>query len=207
MFTGLIEEVGRVRSVERLEAFQRLEIASKLPRDGTETGESICINGACQTVVERGEGSFRVESVEETLRRTNLGSLVPGNPVNLERSMKADGRLGGHVVLGHVDGLGSLRRFEGNGENRILEVEMPSGLGRYVAGKGSIAVDGISLTVVEVAETAFTAAIIPHTLRHTNLSERRPGDTLNLEIDVLARYVARLLETADGSPEGSPPIL
>ena len=207
MFTGLIEEVGTVRSVDRKEAFQRLEIALKLPRDGTETGESICINGACQTVVERGEGSFWVESVEETLRRTNLGSLDPGDAVNLERSIKADGRLGGHVVLGHVDGVGFLRRFERDGENRILEVEMPSGLSRYVAGKGSIAVDGISLTVVEVSETSFTAAIIPHTLRHTNLSERRPGDALNLEIDVLARYVARLLETAEGSPEGSLPIL
>lgn len=195
MFTGLIEEVGTVRSVERQKAFQRLEVASNLPLDGTAVGDSIGINGACQTVVERAEDGFRVESVEETLRRTNLGSLSPGDAVNLERSMRADGRLGGHVVLGHVDGVGSLRRFERSGENRILEIEMPAELRRFVAGKGSVAVDGISLTVVEVSETAFTAAIIPHTLRNTNLSGRRTGDAVNLEIDVLARYVARLLET------------
>ena len=195
MFTGLIEEVGTVRSVERQTAFQRLEIASNLPLDGTAVGDSISINGACQTVVGRADDSFRVESVEETLRRTNLGSLDPGDAVNLERSMRADGRLGGHVVLGHVDGVGSLRRFDRDGENRILEIEMPVELRRFVAGKGSVAVDGISLTVVEVSETSFTAAIIPHTLRNTNLSERRAGDAVNLEIDVLARYVARLLET------------
>ncbi|MCY3759912.1 MAG: riboflavin synthase [Gemmatimonadetes bacterium] len=195
MFTGLIEEVGTVRSVERQTAFQRLEIASNLPIDGTAVGDSISVNGACQTVVGRADDSFRVESVEETLRRTNLGSLDPGDAVNLERSMRADGRLGGHVVLGHVDGVGSLRRFDRDGENRILEIEMPVELRRFVAGKGSVAVDGISLTVVEVSETSFTAAIIPHTLRNTNLSERRAGDAVNLEIDVLARYVARLLET------------
>ena len=195
MFTGLIEEVGTVRSVERRTAFQRLEITSGLPLDGTAVGDSISINGACQTVVGRADDSFRVESVEETLRRTNLGSLNPGDAVNLERSMRADGRLGGHVVLGHVDGVGSLRRFERDGENRILEIEMPVELRRLVAGKGSVAVDGISLTVVEVSETSFTAAIIPHTLRNTNLSRRRAGDAVNLEIDVLARYVARLLET------------
>ena len=195
MFTGLIEEVGTVRSVERRTAFQRLEIASNLPLDGTAVGDSMGINGACQTVVARGDDSFLVESVEETLRRTNLGSLDPGDAVNLERSMRADGRLGGHVVLGHVDGVGSLRRFERDGENRILEIEMPVELRRFVAGKGSVAVDGISLTVVEVSETFFTAAIIPHTLRNTNLSRRRAGDAVNLEIDVLARYVARLLET------------
>ena len=195
MFTGLIEEVGTVRSVERQTAFQRLEIASNLPIDGTAVGDSISVNGAYQTVVGRADDSFRVESVEETLRRTNLGSLDPGDAVNLERSMRADGRLGGHVVLGHVDGVGSLRRFDRDGENRILEIEMPVELRRFVAGKGSVAVDGISLTVVEVSETSFTAAIIPHTLRNTNLSERRAGDAVNLEIDVLARYVARLLET------------
>ncbi len=195
MFTGLIEEVGTVRRVERQTAFQRLEIASNLPLDGTAVGDSISMNGACQTVVGRADDSFRVESVEETLRRTNLGSLDPGDAVNLERSMRADGRLGGHVVLGHVDGVGSLRRFDRDGENRILEIEMPVELRRFVAGKGSVAVDGISLTVVEVSETSFTAAIIPHTLRNTNLSERRAGDAVNLEIDVLARYVARLLET------------
>lgn len=195
MFTGLIEEVGTVRSVERQTAFQRLEIASNLPLDGTAVGDSISVNGACQTVVGRAGDSFRVESVEETLRRTNLGSLDPGDAVNLERSMRADGRLGGHVVLGHVDGVGSLRRFERDGENRTLEIEMPAELRRFVAAKGSVAVDGISLTVVEVSKTAFTAAIIPHTLRNTNLSGRRAGDAVNLEIDVLARYVARLLET------------
>lgn len=195
MFTGLIEEVGTVRSVERRTGFQRLEIASKLPPDGTAVGDSVSINGAYQTLVERAGDSFRVESVEETLRRTNLGSLDPGDGVNLERSMRADGRLGGHVVLGHVDGVGSLRRFERDGENRTLEIEMPAELRRFVAAKGSVAVDGISLTVVEVSKTAFTAAIIPHTLRNTNLSARRAGDAVNLEIDVLARYVARLLET------------
>ncbi len=193
MFTGLIEEVGAVRRVQRQGAFQRLEISARLVLEGTRLGDSININGACQTAVELGADYFAVESVEETLKRTTLGALRPGDPVNLERSIRLQDRLGGHLVLGHVDGVGRISRIEQRQREWLLSVEPPAGLLRYIAFKGSVAIDGISLTVAQVEGGAFTAAIIPHTFDHTTLGKRRRGDAVNLEVDVIARYVERLL--------------
>ena len=199
MFTGLIEEIGRVRRVDRVGAGQqRMEIAATTVIDDLAVGDSINIDGACQTAVAVSSETFVVESVAETLRLTTLGSLQAGDDVNLERSLRPTDRMGGHIVLGHVDGVGTVRRFDCAGD-AVLEVLPPPGLARYIAGKGSITVDGISLTVATVAsEGVFTIAIIPHTLAHTNLRQICAGDRVNLEVDVVARYIERL--QAAGTP-------
>ena len=193
MFTGLIEELGNVRNRVRRGAFQQLEIAAERVLDGLQVGDSVNIDGVCQTAVAIGESSFAVETVAETLARTTLGTLAIGQAVNLERPLRADQRLGGHLVLGHVDGIARIRRrTECDGEHRF-EIEPPPALARYIAAKGSVALDGISLTVAEISGDAFTIAIIPHTFDNTTLSHRRAGDSVNLEVDVIARYVERLL--------------
>ena len=193
MFTGLIEELGNVRNRVRRGAFQQLEIEAERVLDGLQVGDSVNIDGVCQTAVVIGEGSFAVETVAETLSRTTLGTLGIGQAVNLERALRADQRLGGHLVLGHVDGIARIRqRTERDGEHRF-EIEPPPALARYIAGKGSVALDGISLTVAEISGDAFTIAVIPHTFDNTTLSHRRTGDSVNLEVDVIARYVERLL--------------
>ena len=174
-------------------AFQQLEIEAECVLAGLQVGDSVNIDGVCQTAVAVGESSFSVETVAETLSRTTLGTLGIGQAVNLERALRADQRLGGHLVLGHVDGIAHIRqRTERDGEHRF-EIEPPPALARYIAAKGSVALDGISLTVAEVSGDAFTIAVIPHTFDHTTLSHRRTGDSVNLEVDVLARYVERLL--------------
>lgn len=199
MFTGLIEEIGRVRRVDRVGAGQqRMEIAATTVIDDLAVGDSINIDGACQTAVAVSSETFVVESVAETLRLTTLGSLQAGDDVNLERSLRPTDRMGGHIVLGHVDGVGTVRRFDRAGD-AVLEVLPPPGLARYIAGKGSITVDGISLTVATVAsEGVFTIAIIPHTLAHTKLRQICARDRVNLEVDVVARYIERL--QAAGTP-------
>jgi len=202
VFTGLVEEIGRVRQVRRQGNFQRLTIDATGILDDLRIGDSVDIAGACQTVVDLDGTGFAVESVEETLRRTTLGELQAGDPVNLERALRADDRLGGHLVLGHVDGVGRIARLTQAQESWELSVEPTPGLERYIASKGSIAVDGISLTVVEADDRHFTVAVIPHTFEHTTLAARRVGDRVNLEVDVLARYVERLL-IAGGATAGS----
>ena len=193
MFTGLIEEVGRVGDLHKVRGCQRLQIEARRVLEGLRLGDSIDIDGACHTVVELPAGGFVVESVEETLARTTLGERKPGDLVNLERSLRLEDRIGGHLVTGHVDGVGEVTRFDQNGESNILEVAPPAQLQRYIASKGSIAVNGISLTVVDVSGGAFTVAIIPHTLQHTNLSQVVAGGRVNLEVDLIARYVERML--------------
>ncbi len=195
MFTGLIEEVGRVRQVRRQGDFQRLEIDTEL--DGLHIGDSVNIDGACQTVVDLNSGFFAVESVSETLSRTTLGDLRPGDGVNLERSLRLADRLDGHLVLGHIDGVGRIAHLEEGHQSWHLEVEIPSGLERYIAAKGSVAVNGISLTVVEAAAQTFTVSLIPHTFEHTTLAQQRSGGRVNLEVDVIARYVERLFSSDD----------
>ena len=193
MFTGLIEELGRVRRRVRRGAFQQLEIEAERVLAGLQVGDSVNIDGVCQTAVAIGESGFAVETVAETVARTTLGTLGIGQAVNLERALRADQRLGGHLVLGHVDGVARIRRrTERDGEHRF-EIEPPAALARYIAAKGSVALDGISLTVAQVGGDAFTVAIIPHTFDNTTLRHRRSGDSVNLEIDVIARYVERLL--------------
>ena len=192
MFTGLVEELGRVRRTERQGAFQRLEIAATQVLSDLAVGDSVNIDGACQTAVAVDAEGFAVETVAETLARTTLGTFRVGQEVNLERALRADQRLGGHMVLGHVDGIGQIRAIGEEHQEHRIEVQTPPELVRYIAAKGSVCLDGISLTVASVSREAFTVAVIPHTFDNTTLSHRRAGDSINLEVDVIARYVERL---------------
>ncbi len=192
MFTGIVEELGRVRS--RRDG--RFTFSAGAVLDGLGDGDSVAHNGCCLTVVERGDGWYGVDVVAETLARTNLGDLAPGDPVNLERPLRASDRLGGHLVQGHVDGVGEIV-----GAAPDLEVRMPNGLSRYVVEKGSIAVDGVSLTVARVLPDGFTAAVVPHTAGLTTLGHKGPGDRVNLEVDLVAKYVERLLVGLVGTGE------
>ncbi len=193
MFTGLIEEVGRMVSSSPRGAATGITIAARTVLEGTRIGDSIAVNGVCQTVTSMGDSTFTVQAVEETLRRTTLGSLKRGSPVNLERSLRFGDRLGGHLVQGHVDGVGRITRAGGSPDNRLLSVAPPPELLRFIAEKGSITLDGISLTVTFASREEFGVSIIPHTLGATTLSGVRSGDPVNIEVDVIARYVERML--------------
>ena len=188
MFTGIVEEVGEV--VEA--APHRLRIAGRSVMDALAVSDSISINGVCLTVTERTDSAFAVDVVEETLSRTNLGDLAPGGIVNLERALTPSSRMGGHVVQGHVDGTGEVVAFGGTREARELRIDVPADLARYVVEKGFIAVDGISLTVASQEGNGFSVAVIPYTMEHTVLRVRGPGDRVNIEVDILAKYVERL---------------
>ena len=194
MFTGLVEEVGTIRSVARVGEGARVTIAASTVLGDVEMGASIAVNGCCLTVVEWGDDWWAADAVPETMDRTNLGGLAPGDPVNLERPLAANGRYGGHVVQGHVDGRGEVQSIEelDDGSWRFT-FTLPSELANYVVEKGSIAVDGISLTVAAVTPSTFSIAIIPHTFAVTAMGQRNVGDTVNLEADVLAKYVERLV--------------
>ncbi|HVR70132.1 MAG TPA: riboflavin synthase [Vicinamibacteria bacterium] len=195
MFTGIVEETGTVRSAEPAGEVLRVEIAARSVLDGLTTGGSISVNGCCLTAVAVGPDGFACELTRETLARTAFGErLRPGTRVNLERPLRADGRFDGHIVQGHVDGLGRVAELNRQGEAAELVVAPPPELERYLVEKGSVAVDGISLTVAARGPGSFTAAIIPYTLSHTNLAQARPGDRVNLEVDILAKYVERLLQ-------------
>jgi riboflavin synthase len=200
VFTGLVEELGQVRRIQPSGSFQRLEVSARRVLEDARIGDSININGACQTVVDLDDQGFAVESVAETLKRTTLGQLRGGDLVNLERSLRLQDRLGGHLVLGHIDGIGRIRRLEERNHAWELVIESPKELARYIATKGSVAIDGISLTVVEAAAEGFTVSVIPHTFEHTNLSHRRRDDHVNLEVDLIARYVERLSQSGDPDP-------
>ena len=188
MFTGIVEEVGSVKSVEP----SRLVIAASTVMDDLGLGDSISVSGACLTVASRDESSFSVDVVPETLRRTNLGSLAVGDGVNLERSLAMGGRLGGHIVQGHVDATGAIDSIEEEGEALRVSVGAPPSVMRYVVEKGFIAVDGTSLTIVNCLDRGFTVTLIPYTRANTVLGVRRVGDSVNLEVDILAKYVERL---------------
>jgi len=193
MFTGIVEEAGRV---ERIKAGKRsTELRVRAPRIGRflRVGSSLAVNGACLTVVAAGRGVLRFDVLNETLERTNLEFCKPGSLINLERSLRADARLDGHFVLGHVDGRGKVRRWERVGKDYVLEIAAPSSVMKYIIEKGSVAVDGISLTVAGVGRGWFRVWIIPHTREITNLSSRKVGDLVNLEADVLGKYVEKLL--------------
>jgi riboflavin synthase len=195
MFTGIIEETGRVVSATRREDILSVRIAARATLAGLNVGGSIAVNGCCLTAVRRDERGFECELMGETLARTGFDErLRPDVRVNLERPMRADGRFDGHIVQGHVDGRGRIRAVNHLGESAEIEIELPADIERYVVPKGSITVDGISLTVARLAPGCFTVALIPHTLEVTNLGEARVGDTVNLEADVIAKHVERLLE-------------
>jgi riboflavin synthase len=192
MFTGIVEELGTVVAREG----QKLRIAATRVLEDAKQGDSIAVNGCCLTVVDQGEGAsgswWEADVTDESYARTNLGDLAPGSPVNLERPVRLEDRLGGHLVQGHVDAVGVIVRPVPD-----LQVRMPAELTRYVVEKGSITVDGISLTVVEVLPDGFTVAVIPHTTEVTTLGQKGPGDPVNLEVDITAKYVERLLSWKD----------
>lgn len=190
MFTGIVEELGEVRSLETTERGARLRIVS--PLSGFDLGDSVAVNGVCLTVVDHDSEGFAVDIVPETLQRTNLGHLAVGDAVDLERPLRSDGRFDGHIVQGHVDGIGEVRQVVRDDGGVRMQIAVEPELGRYIAEKGSIAVDGVSLTVAQVGEDWFDVALIPHTLAVTVLGGRKPGDTVNLEVDVIAKYVERL---------------
>jgi riboflavin synthase len=196
MFTGIVEELGTVRAVTPNAGGARIEIAARRVLDDTELGASIAVNGCCLTVVELHDDGWAADAVTETLDRTALGALRAGDPVNLERPVRLADRLGGHVVQGHVDAVGTLRTRTPlpDGSTRMVFAAPPAVL-RYVVEKGSITVDGISLTVAALDDDTFAVAVIPHTLAVTTLGTRQSGDPVNLEVDVLAKYVERLLAT------------
>lgn len=196
MFTGLVEEVGRVRSLRAAEPAgdAHLNLSAEVVLGGTRVGDSILVNGACLTVDEVGDGALVFYTMPETLRRTALGDLSEGSPVNLERAMEAGGRLGGHIVQGHVDGVGEVVDVRPEGDAEIWTFRAPESVLRYAVEKGSVCVDGISLTVVSVGEARFTVSILPHTRLHTNLGELAVGSHVNLEADVVGKYVERLMQ-------------
>ena len=194
MFTGIIEELGRVLELKKREVGARITIACSAVLQDAAPGSSIAINGACLTAVSVSKDHFSAELAPETLKRTNLGDLKPGSLANLERPLRATGRLDGHFVLGHVDGTGEILALEALGDaNWWLRIRIPQQLSRYVVYKGSLAVDGISLTVAEVDQDVVGFTIIPHTWANTNLHTYQPGARVNLEADILAKYVEKVL--------------
>ncbi|MDQ1428142.1 MAG: riboflavin synthase [Acidimicrobiaceae bacterium] len=193
MFTGIVEEMGQVRRRDG----GRFEFDAGLVTTDAKVGDSIAVNGCCLTVVDHGQGWFAADAVDETLSRTNLGGLAPGDPVNLERPVRLADRLGGHLVQGHVDAVGEIVTPAPD-----LRVRAPTELLRYVVEKGSVTVDGCSLTVVAALDDGFTVAVIPHTAKVTTLGHKAPGEYVNLEVDLVAKYVERLLMPLTASAPG-----
>ena len=193
MFTGIIEEIGTVRRIERGAAGARLTIAAKTVLEDTKLGDSIATNGVCLTVVSMTSDTFSADVMAESLRRSSLGALQSGSPVNLERAMPANGRFGGHIVSGHIDGTGTIASQKREDNAVWVTVRTSTSLLRYIVEKGSIAIDGVSLTVAAVDESSFAVSIIPHTGAQTILLGKKPGETVNLECDVIGKYVEKLL--------------
>lgn len=195
MFTGIIEAVGEIAAIEDSGEFPTLRVRAGNILDGIGAGASIAVNGVCLTVRTFTPETFTADLSRETLERTSLQALRQGATVNLERPMRADGRFGGHIVQGHVDGIGKIRGFDRDRDNWNLKVEFPGTGKRYIVEKGSIAIDGISLTVAAIHGSVLEVAIIPHTFENTNLRHAKAGDAVNLEFDVIAKYVERMVNT------------
>jgi riboflavin synthase len=211
MFTGIVEELGEVVSLDRGSGVARLRVACATVTDGARIGDSISVNGCCLTATALHDGAegpqgFSTEMMGETLARTSLGELLPGHPVNLEAALRADGRLGGHLVQGHVDGVARVVAVEPQdpqpgGEGwTVMRFSLPEPLSPYLVEKGSVTVDGTSLTVMSVEDGSFAVGLIPHTLAVTVLGSRRVGDAVNLEVDIIAKYVERMLRAGVSSP-------
>jgi riboflavin synthase len=203
VFTGIVEEKGRIAAIEERPAGRRFWIAGERVLEGTRVGDSIAVSGCCLTVVALAPGRFAVEAVPETLARTILGDIAGDDAVNLERAMRVDERLGGHLMQGHVDGVGTVAAVTPEGDGRRIALDLPAGLARYVAEKGSLAVDGVSLTVAAVTGARCEVALIPHTLAVTTSGAYAPGRRVNLEVDLIARYLARLLDERLGAGSAS----
>lgn len=195
MFTGIIEELGKVTGIEQKPDAIRLTVEGALVTSDVARGDSISVNGACLTAVEIENGSFTADVMHETLRLTALGSLVVGSPVNLERAMNASTRFGGHMVLGHVDGVGEIVSRKPSENWEWVTIRIPSSLMKYVVLKGSITIDGISLTVNEVTADTVSFSLIPETLRLTTLGTKRAGDLVNVEVDIMAKHIEKLMES------------
>ena len=193
MFTGIVEELGTVAEVVDQGDAVRLTVQAATVLEGTGLGDSISVNGCCLTVSELGDGRWTADLMQETLDKTSLRGVAPGDRVNLERAVTVDKRLGGHIVQGHVDGVGTVLGRTPSEHWEVVEIAMPETLSRYLVDKGSITVDGVSLTVVEAGTDRFTVSLIPETLTRTTLGTRQPGDRVNLEVDIIAKYVERLL--------------
>ena len=193
MFTGIVETAGQVISFQAGAMAWRLVIDGGPAGTGVDVGDSLAINGCCLTAVNIAPGCLQFDVLEETRRLTNFAALRPGSLVNLERSLRFDGKMGGHFVTGHIDGVGTIQVFEPRGQDHYLRVRAPAGAGRYLVHKGSIAIDGISLTLAEVAGDDLAVWLIPHTIAVTNLRDKRAGDLVNLEYDLLGKYVEKLL--------------
>ena len=193
MFTGIVEELGVVTGVEQLADAARVTVRGPLVTSDARHGESIAVNGVCLTVVDSGDGVFSADVMAETLRRSSLAGVAPGTPVNLERAVRVSDRLGGHLVQGHVDGTADVLQISPDTHWTVVRLSLPDALARYVVEKGSITVDGVSLTVSAVADAWFEVSLIPTTLSATTLGTRGVGDAVNLEVDVMAKYVEKLL--------------
>ena len=193
MFTGLVREVGEVGWLRRTDQAVQLMVVAPRTASRVTRGESVAVNGCCLTVATHRDKQLLFDLLEESLQRTNLGGVKPGDPVNLERALRVDGRLGGHFVQGHVDCTAQVVSITEKGPDVRLEISLPREFARYATFKGSIAVNGVSLTIAELAEESFTVWVIPHTLEATNLGDLQDRDTVNLEFDVLAKYVERLV--------------
>ena len=200
MFTGIIEELGSVRSIEERGENARLVISARVVTEGTSHGDSISVNGVCLTALDVGPDSFAADVSRETLQRSTLGSLKPRAPVNLERAVTPATRLGGHIVQGHVDARGQFVSVENHGESWTLRIAYPKEIARYLVFKGSVAVEGISLTIAALTDEYFEIAIIPKTWEVTNLSHLKPGDAVNIEVDVIGKYVEKLLSSVAENP-------
>ncbi|WP_326788964.1 riboflavin synthase [Streptomyces sp. NBC_00151] len=206
MFTGIVEELGEVTAVEILDDASRFRLRGPVVTQGAQHGDSIAVNGVCLTVVEHEGDEFTADVMAETLNRSSLGALTVGSRVNLERPMAVGDRLGGHIVQGHVDGTGAVIERKPSENWEIVKISLPADLSRYVVEKGSITVDGISLTVVDAGPDFFTVSLIPTTLDLTTLGHKQPGDPVNLEVDVIAKYVERLLGARGGQSAGLPGV-
>ncbi len=207
MFTGIVEEMGVVKALEKSLAGARLSLLAQTIMDDLAIGASVSVNGACLTVVTRSEREFSVDLSPETLSVTTLGQLTAGTPVNLERAMKVNERIGGHLVAGHVDGTGTIRSRQADGNAVRLTIEAPSELLRYCIPKGSITIDGVSMTVNEVTDRTFSIAVIPHTAKATTLGLMKEGERVNLESDLIGKYVERLLQERGHLPPKPAPVI
>jgi riboflavin synthase len=200
MFTGLVEELGRIRKIVSTARSVRLTVSAKKVLSDVKVGDSIAVNGACLTVVDYGDSYFTADVMPETVSQTGLKDLKTGSAVNLERTLKVGDRLGGHIVSGHIDGIGTIRDVVQDDIAVLLTIESTPDVLKYIVRKGSIAIDGISLTVVDCTASQFRVSLIPHTYDVTALSDKRPGNLVNLETDILGRYVEKLLLGSAGQP-------
>ena len=203
MFTGIIEEAGKVKIIQKESSSAKIKIEASVVTEDLKIGDSVAVNGVCLTIIEFTPKEITAEIMHETLEKSSIKNAKPGEKVNLERALRVDSRLGGHIVTGHVDGTGKIISKTKDGIAEIFDISYPSEIGKYLAKKGSVAVDGISLTIVDVNKDFFRLSLIPHSLKMTTLGFKKTGDIVNLEIDVLARYIERLFSSkklTEGKP-------